>query len=550
MNQLVEEFVDHLKGAWRFRRASLAVAWLIGVVGWAAVLVAPNTYQAQAKVYVDTSTALRPLLQGIAVDQDIESQLNLVRETLLGRPQLERVARDADLDLKVKNADDRDAMITRFREQISIDAAAPGGKSEARRTTDSIYTITYKDRNRDKALTVVRSLLNSLVEDTLGGKRSGSDTAQKFLRDQIADYEKRLAASEESLAEFKKRNVGLVPGPGAQGDYFSRLQGEIAATRKSRTALDVALRRRQELERQARTGTQFLPGASLPGSSQRVGSDPGAPNSSIIGGNDTGSRIVAAQAHLDDLLLRFTVKHPEVIAARETLEELKAREAAQLEAVRRGDPGAAANLGLASNPVYQNIQTQLNQADVEIAAVRGELAEHERAEADLKLVANTAPEVEAEFARLNRDYDVTKAQYNSLLDRLEKAKLSDDAQQTGIVRFEIIDPPTSPLEPVAPKRPLLMTIVLLIAVGGAIGIAIFLSQLRPVFTNTRALTELTGLPVLGSVTMTWPERATSERRRGILLVAGGSGALIALFAIVVMLHESGARLLHQMFGLS
>ena len=550
MNHVVEEIVDHLKGGWRFRRVAVAAAWLIAVVGWTGVLVSPNSYQAQAKVYVDTSTALRPLLQGIAVDQDIESQLNLVRETLLGRPQLERVARDADLDLKVKNADDRDAMITHFREQISIDAAAPGGKSETRRTTDSIYTITYRDRNRDKALTVVRSLLNSLVEDTLGGKRSGSDTAQKFLRDQIADYEKRLGASEESLAEFKKRNVGLVPGPGAQGDYFSRLQGEIAATRKSQTALDVALRRRQELEKQARTGTQFLPGASLPGSSRRAGSDTGARNSSIDGGNDTGSRIVAAQAHLDDLLLRFTEKHPEVIAARETLEELKARQIAQLEAVRRGDPGAAANLGLASNPVYQNIQTQLNQADVDIAAVRGELAEHERAEADLKRVANTAPEVEAEFARLTRDYDVTKAQYNSLLDRLEKAKLSDDAQQTGIVRFEIIDPPTSPLEPVAPKRPLLMTIVLLIALGGAIGIAMLLSQLRPVFTNTRALTELTGLPVLGSVTMTWPDRARAELRRGVLLVAGGSGALIALFAIVVMLHEPGARLLHQMFGLS
>lgn len=550
MNHVVEELADHLKGAWRFRRAAVAAAWLIAMIGWCAVLVAPNSYQAQAKVYVDTSTALRPLLQGIAVDQDIESQLNLVRETLLGRPQLERVARDADLDLKVKTADDRDAMITHFREQISIDAAAPGSKTDPRKTTDSIYTITYKDRNRDKALTVVRSLLNSLVEDTLGGKRSGSDTAQKFLRDQIGDYEKRLAASEELLADFKKRNVGLVPGPGSQGDYFSRLQGEIEATRKSQTALDVALRRRQELERQARTGTQFLPGASGSGASPRMGSDGVPLAGAIAGGNDTGSRIVAAQAHLDDLLLRFTEKHPEVIAARETLDELKARQAAELEAVRRGDPGAAANLGLASNPVYQNIQTQLNQADVEIAAIRGELAEHERAEIDLKRVANTAPEVEAEFAKLTRDYDVTKAQYNSLLDRLEKAKLSDDAQQTGIVRFEIIDPPTSPLEPVAPKRPLLMTIVLLAAFGAAIGLAVLLSQLRPVFTNTRTLTEMTGLPVLGSITMTWPERSKAEFRRGVLLVAGSSGALIAIFVVVVALHQSGARFLHQIIGLA
>ena len=548
MNQLVEEVADQLKGAWRYRRAALLAAWATAICGWGVVLVSPDTFQAQAKVYVDTSTALRPLLQGIAVDQDIESQLNLVRETLLGRPQLERVARDADLDLKVKNADDRDTLITHFREQISIEAAAPGSKNDARRTTDSIYTITYKDRNRDKALIVVRSLLNSLVEDTLGGKRSGSDTAQKFLRDQIADYEKRLAASEELLAGFKKRNVGLVPGPGSQGDYFSRLQGEIEATRKAQTALDVALRRRQELERQARSGTQFLSSGSSGGSLARRAGDPGGGSAALIGGNDSASRIGAAQAHLDDLLLRFTDKHPEVIAARETLNELKVRQTAELDAVRRGDPGAAANAGLSTNPVYQSIQLQLNQADVEIAAVRGELAEHERAQTDLKRVANSAPEVEAEFARLTRDYDVTKAQYNSLLDRLEKAKLSDDAQQTGIVRFEIIDPPTSPLEPVAPKRPILMSIVLLAALGVGIGGALLLSQLRPVFTNTRLLTELTGLPVLGSITMSWPGRARAELRRGVILVAGGGGALLVLFALVMMFHESGARFVHQLIG--
>ncbi len=54
-------------------------------------------YESNARVYVDTRTALRPLLQGVAVDQDVESQLIMVRQGLLGRPNLERVAREADL---------------------------------------------------------------------------------------------------------------------------------------------------------------------------------------------------------------------------------------------------------------------------------------------------------------------------------------------------------------------------------------------------------------------------------------------------------------------
>jgi polysaccharide chain length determinant protein (PEP-CTERM system associated) len=249
---------------------------------------------------------------------------------------------------------------------------------------------------------------------------------------------------------------------------------------------------------------------------------------------------------LDDLLLRFTDKHPDVVAASETLAQLKLRQAAELEALSRGDPGAVAKSGLASNPVYQTIQLQLNQTDVEIAAARGELAQHERAVSDLKRLVNTAPEVEAEFSRLNRDYDVTKAQYNSLVERLEKAKLSDDAQQTGIVRFEIIDPPNSPLEPVAPKRPLMLALVLLAAIAGGVGIGWLLSQLRPVFTSTRGLADATGVPVYGYVTVTTTERLAAEIQRSVLRLAGAGGALVALFVVVLLLHQPGTALMHRL----
>ena len=102
--------------------------------------------------------------------------------------------------------------------------SSPPASRDAKRDQSSLYTITVEDSDRQKTLRVVQSLVNSFVEDTLGGKRTGSDTAQRFLRQQIAEYEQRLGDGREQLAEFKKNNIGLVPG--AQGDYFSRLQAE------------------------------------------------------------------------------------------------------------------------------------------------------------------------------------------------------------------------------------------------------------------------------------------------------------------------------------
>src|SRR5258706_16366692 len=99
---------------------------------------------------------------------------------------------------------------------------------------------------------------------------------------------------------------------------------------------------------------------------------------SMSGGNNTLSRVQEAQAKLDELLLKFTDKHPDVIAARATLEELKQRRVVELASLRRGDASAVASSGAGNNPGYQNIQLELNKEDVEIAALRRQLVQHKK----------------------------------------------------------------------------------------------------------------------------------------------------------------------------
>ncbi len=102
--------------------------------------------------------------------------------------------------------------------------------------------------------------------------------------------------------------------------------------------------------------------------------------------------------------------------------------------MRSGDPSAVASSGAGANPVYQSIQVALNQASVEIAALRGEIGQHERKIAELRAVIQTVPEVEApDIARLNRDYDLNKARYLALVDRLERAKLGQDAEAASAI---------------------------------------------------------------------------------------------------------------------
>ncbi len=530
MHEMFQQILEQIRGLWRFRWIAMILAWAICLVGWTGVLFLPDTYEASARVFVDTRTTLSQVTQGLAVDSNVETQLQRVRQALLGGPQLEKVALEAGFTRDDGRPQERQLLLAKLRDRIQITGSLSKDSAQS-----GLYVISYQDNERGRSLRVVDRLVNNFVQSTLGGKREGSEQAQQFLTEQIAEYERRLSMAEAKLADFKKENVGLMPG--AQGDYFTRLQAEMDASTKVRESLAVALRRREELRRQLRGEQPVLAGGA-----------PGTPNnaSQTSAGNDTASRIRDAQARLDELLLRFTDKHPDVIALRQTLADLHARQDAEIEAIRRGDPGAAGRLGLNANPVYQSIQLQLNQSEVEIAALQAEISDHESKTAELRKMLNSAPEVEAELARLNRDYDVTHAQYNALVERLQRAKLSEEADQTGIVRFEVIDPPTAAFTPVAPDRPKLMLMVLLAGLGAGVGAAYLLHQLKPVFNTERQLHELTGLPVLGVVSMTWLERHESLVRRGAYVYAGAAVLLLTLSVAVVATQSEATRLAHSL----
>jgi len=530
MSQVVNHFVTEIRGAWRFRWVAMIVAWVACVAGWVIVFALPDMYEASAKVYVDTRTILKPLLDKITVDADIHSQLRLVRQAMLGRPQLEAVARKTGLDSRAHTPEEVAAMVDQLRGRITID----GGGSADREAGGGLYIIAYRDTSRDKSIQVVDTLLNSFVEGTLGGNREGSEDAQRFLMKQIADYETKLSEGEARLADFKKKNVGLVPGE-QTGDYFTRLRSEIDGATAADSQLSVALRRREELQRQLHGEIPYM-------SASGGGAAAGA-------GSDTATRILETQARLDELLLRFTDKHPDVVAMRETLDQLKLRREAEIAALKRGDASAAASSGAAANPVYQSIQLALNQAEVEIAALRGQIAGHNQKARELRALVDTVPQVEAEYAKLNRDYEVTREGYRELVNRLQKARLSEKADETGVVKFEVVDPPSAAFSPVAPNRVLLLAMVLAIGLGLAGGLAYLLHQLRPVFNNTRSLADITGLPVIGAISITWLDRKLIESRMRRLAFGGVAAGLVLIFACVVVFQSAGTHLMQRVLAM-
>ncbi|MHB1571805.1 MAG: hypothetical protein ACYC0H_21735, partial [Solirubrobacteraceae bacterium] len=344
---------DQLRGMWRFKWAALIVAWSVAIVLWAVIFIIPNKYEAKAKVFVDAGTTLSQATKGISLSDNADDQIERMTATLLGTPQLRHVANETNLMAGAITPVQQQAVIDALRADITITAAAkqPGASPNS----PTLFTITYTDPDRTRSVQVVNHLLNDFVEGSLSDKTAGSQQTEQFLSQQIAEYGQRLSQTEQQLAAFKKRNLGLLPDE--QGDYFTRLQAADSALRKLKGDLYVAERQRDALAQELRSGQQFTSS-----SSSSTGSIAGA------AALDTTQQIAQTQQRLDQMLLKYTDKYPDVIALERTLKELQARQQREMAAAKNGDVTAASSLGLAANPVYQQIEVQYNSQQVQVAS--------------------------------------------------------------------------------------------------------------------------------------------------------------------------------------
>ena len=76
---------SYLHGIWCYRWMALVIACIVALTGWAVVYTLPNQYTAHAVVNVDTSSMMKPLLKGLAVESQTDAGINIVSRLLLSR---------------------------------------------------------------------------------------------------------------------------------------------------------------------------------------------------------------------------------------------------------------------------------------------------------------------------------------------------------------------------------------------------------------------------------------------------------------------------------
>jgi len=501
MAEITALLLNFLKAIGKYRWHAVVITWVVALIGWVVVLRLPNQYEATARVYVDTQSILKPLLASMTTVPNLEQQVVFMRRTLISRPNVERLMRMVDLDVKAKDTKEHDKVVDELMSQIKITGTE----------RDDIYTLTYISDNPKLGKDVVSSLLTIFVEGSFSGKKQDSEKAVQFIDDQIKTYEEKLAAAENSLKEFKLKNLGMLPRDNG-GDFGGQLTAATDQLNQAKLELAEAEQARNAIRRQI-DGEPAKPGT--------VTVDPALVDPELE------ARIAATQKNLDNLRLQFTEQHPDVIANRRLLDQLMAQKADLAKNKKRSlDPGAS------YSPMLQQLNVSLSQAEAHVASMRARVAEYENRVARLRTQSVTAPEIEAQFAQLNRDYNVNRENYQKLVERRESARLSGDlSSATDMLQFRVIDPPTVPNHSSGPNRLRLFSLVFAGALVAGLAVAFLMSQLRPTFLSQSTLREVTGLPVLGSIGMNWTPEQTVKRKRRLIALASSVLLLFGAYGI-------------------
>jgi polysaccharide chain length determinant protein (PEP-CTERM system associated) len=524
MNSIRAQAQPILHALWRQRWLVVGLAWLVCTAGWIAIAFIPTKYESEARVYLNADPLLTPLLRGLAADTDPTRHLDFLQRTLLSRPNMEQLVRLTDLDIGITTPAQKEALFRQLADDV-----------EVRPITTNLMTISYRNADPQAAKNVVQSLLTIFAEKTAGSSRTEMDSAQRFLDEEIVSYRDQLRAAEKRRADLARRYPDIVsnraPDAAAAGeDSGNRVDQARAAVVKARDELADAVIKRDSLKNEIATVPAML-------------SVDRAPQVIVTGGRAASpdeARLEEMRKNLDALRLKYTDQYPDVIASRQAITQIQAE---MKHSGAGGGTGGGPGKTQIANAVYDQLKVKLVDAEGAVAGAQRRLDDAGVEQNRIVKIAQSAPGILTQVQDLDRDYDVLKKNYQELVSRREATQIANAADtKTEKIQFRIVDPPQAPLVPVAPNRPLLVSVVLLVGIGAGLAAPLAMAQLDRSFATIAQLRNL-GIPILGTVTRL--SLGATRRRAAIQLVGVCASAFVliavygTLLAVSFGLHSVG-----------
>jgi polysaccharide chain length determinant protein (PEP-CTERM system associated) len=497
------------------------IAIFIGMALWAFSL--PNIYRASTLILVEAQKVPDSYVQA-TVPSSVTERLRTITQQIQSRTRLEQVI--GELSLLDDLQDERS--IERYIEkmQLAIEVAVKGSDS---------FTVSYQGQDPHTVMLVANKLAALFIEENLKVREQYAVGTTQFLSEQLRRVRDQLEKQEKEITEFKQRYMGELP---EQQEVNLRALDRLQ--RQSQTNLE-ALENMRNTKRLLRQQLATLPTDDF--SDMFLGLDNINATSPRLS-SPLQQQLAQRREVLAQLQQHFTDQYPDVERLKREVADLEARVAAE------GSEPPAAESALSEPTTVEPVETTITASD----GFRGEL-QAELGQTDLQIqkffreqerilkqiaayeqmVANSAQR-EQELMVLTRDYESTRQNYTSLLQRQMRAREAENLEKRQKAeRFKVLDPASAPTKPWGPDRRKLLMMGLALGLGLGCGATFLAEYLDRSFRDPEEIKQVTGLPVLAAVPLLITAAEEQQRRNHRFLYAAYVSVPVAVLVALYFL---------------
>src|SRR5262245_54917359 len=287
------------------RRAGVmgGVALFVVLAFYWVAMALPNEYESYATVLVEPQTVSADLVKSGVRESDLTQRLHLMTAEILSRPRLSRLIDDQKLYQEESRYLLREEVIDMMRDNLHVEPVIPEMEATRFRPDFEInqFRIHFRDDDARVARNVAQALADDFIEEHIEARVKLSQKSLEFVDGERVRLAERIADVEKQIQQVKEANAGKLPEDmTANQQQLQRLNAEVADARR-RLAL-------------ARSDETFFRNQSLNAREIAVGADDANPE----------RRLQILELALRDYAARgFTDKHPDVIKAKQELEEVR-----------------------------------------------------------------------------------------------------------------------------------------------------------------------------------------------------------------------------------
>lgn len=557
LEENTQSLADYLAILKRRKKQMLPPALVIIAIAVLAALFWPPSYRATATILIEEQEIPQDLVRS-TITSYANQQIKVISQRIMTLSNIMDIVTKYDLlsERELKNTP-RTEIVAKFQKKMKLEllsAEVVDPRFGQPRQTTIAFTLSFDHRNPKLAQKVANELVNLYMNENLKTRSEKTATTAEFLKNEAESLQAHISQLEGKISEFKQQNEGALPELYQYNlNVIERTNADLLDAKNRLSELE---KRKLELQANMTQISQYAP-TEMP-TGERVLSDYdrlkalrsdyrsksalySADHPDVtrlkreietlektlgvgLSAKDYAEQLQTEQHRLSELKQTYTADHPEVLKQQRVVDTL---------IKERSDAASTKAAPQPDNPAYVLLDTQLKSAEADSRMLVKRISELSDKIAKFESYLSKAPNVEKSYAELMRELQTNTLKYQEIKAKQMEAELAKnlESERKG-ERFELIEPPILPDDPVSPNRIAILVIGVMLAALAGVGVAVVNEMLDQSVRGTRQLTELLGAAPLASIPyLLIDEEQQSRRQVKLGLVAAVAGGIIALLLI-------------------